>query len=222
MKHIEIRGYKKSDFKDIINICYKTGYNGEDLSELGEFEDIKLFGYIFCAYYPMYESENIFVAIDKETVVGYIMGSKNSKLQEEQYKKKMIWKIAVRLIFHTIWVHPESYQSVKYFIKNSNYHNAPKNLYEEYPAHFHINILNEYQHMGIGSLLINKFEEYIRNNDIKGVHLRTSNMNKKAIPFYRKNGYELIYQCDGKVWRSVKDYRTLILGKKFLGGDLDK
>ena len=40
---------------------------------------------------------------------------------------------------------------------------------DEYPAHFHINILPEYQRVGAGGKLINALFEHYRNKGIKGV-----------------------------------------------------
>ncbi|PRR78515.1 Acetyltransferase (GNAT) family protein [Clostridium liquoris] len=218
MSKIIIRPCNSNDEDGILEVCYKTGYMGEDLTNMGIFNDVKLFGYLFCLYYIRYENENCFVAVDisnNNKIVGYIIGTLDSKTQERLFKKKMLYKIALRLLLHTSWKHPESLKQVISFIKSLDLKNEPKNLYKEYPSHLHINILSEYQHKGVGTMLINKFETHVRENNIDGIHLRTSSKNIKALPFYYGKGYNIIYENYCEVWKDVKEYKSLILGKKF-------
>ena len=55
MDNIIIRKCEKKDEKEILNICYSTGYMGEEMKSTNEFNDVELFGYIFCYYYIWYE-----------------------------------------------------------------------------------------------------------------------------------------------------------------------
>lgn len=218
MSNIIIRKYKSSDEKEIVNICHNTGYMGEDLTNNDIFNDVKLFGYLFCFYYIRYETHNCFVAVDKNNnkVVGYILGTLNTKKQESLFKKKMILKIALRSISYTIWKHPESIKALLFFIKSLDLKDEPKDLYKNYPAHLHINILPTYQHLGIGTMLISNFEKHVRSNNVVGIHLRTSNKNVKAIPFYGRNGFDVIYEKEAEVWKDVKNYKNMIFGKKLV------
>jgi ribosomal protein S18 acetylase RimI-like enzyme len=86
----------------------------------------------------------------------------------------------------------------------------------EYPAHLHIDILNEYQRQGIGSRLIQKLENHLKKNQIKGVHLGTSSKNVKAIRFYNKMGFSQIYEGPPgyNMWKEEPDVRSLIFAKK--------
>lgn len=220
--NILIRECRRTDAKDILNICYKTGYMGEELTDKNIFNDTKLFGYLFCSYYYMYERENCFVAvnIEENKVVGYIIGTLDSKKQEKQFVIKMIPKIFARLMSYTIWKHTESYSIVKFFIKNINSYNMSKILYKKYPAHFHINILPEYQKSGMGSKLLNTFENHAKEKGMKGIHLRTSNKNIKAIPFYMKNRYHIIYESEGEIWPGIAEGKNLIFGKEIIEVEL--
>lgn len=216
MSDIIIRSFREEDEAQILNVCYKTGYMGEDLTGKDIFNDIKLFGYLFCSYYYMYEKENCFVAIDKKEnkIIGYIIGTLDSKRQERLFMKTMIPKILIRLFCYTLWKHIESYKAVKFFMKNLNFYNSNKNIYKQYPAHLHINILNGYQNIGIGGRLIEAFEKHATKNGVKGIHLRTSNKNLKAVPFYLKMEYKIIGENNDKVWKGIEGYKNLIFGKK--------
>lgn len=215
MSRIIIRQCIKDDKDEILNICYKTGFMGEDLTERNHFNDKILFGYLFCDYYPLYEPNNCFVALDSKNnkIVGYLLGTLNTSFQQKNFLLKMSGKIFTRIISTTIWKYPESFKNVVNFIKNLDIKDEPSDLYKSYPAHLHINILPQYQYFGIGSMLIDKFEDYIKQSNIKGIHLRTSNYNTKALPFYYKKGYKLIYQKEGSAWIGVNDYSNIILGK---------
>lgn len=217
MADIYIEKCKPSDGQSISQICYRTGYMGEDLSGMGIFDDKVLFSYIFSDYYPLYEIENCFVAIDKSTdnsVVGYIIGTMDSARQLRCYVSRHSWKIIRRIIFCTCWKYPESFRTVCFMAANGLMHRNKGVSQEEFPAHFHINILPEYQNAGIGSKLINAFEEHIAEAGIKGIHLTTSNMNYKAVPFYESRGYSLAYEGKSKVWAKVDNYKTMIFVKK--------
>lgn len=63
-------------------------------------------------------------------------------------------------------------------------------LWEAYPAHFHIDILPEYQRQGWGRKLIEKMCEALRDAGSKGVHLGMEAANGHAEKFYGKVGFE--------------------------------
>jgi hypothetical protein len=61
-----------------------------------------------------------------------------------------------------------------------------------------------------------KLENHLKKNRIKGVHLGTSDKNVKAVPFYYKMGYSLIYEGSPGfcMWKNNPDVKSLIFGKK--------
>ncbi|MFX1535472.1 MAG: GNAT family N-acetyltransferase [Promethearchaeota archaeon] len=217
MSDIQIRQCQKKDQSGILNICYRTGYMGEDLTGRNFFNDKILFGYLFCLYYPRYEPEHCFVAVDSKQdnkIVGYILGSDDSEKQGKLFRRKMIPKIALRLFFYTSWRFPESYRAVNSFRRADSQENKLNNLNEEFPAHLHIDILPEYQRKGVGSELIRIFEQHMTDLGVPGVHLGTSNYNEKAIPFYKKHGYRIIFEEEGIFWSDVENFKGIIFAKK--------
>ncbi|MEA4962352.1 GNAT family N-acetyltransferase [Lutispora sp.] len=214
MANIEIRRYSSRDKKRIIDICYKTGYMGEDLTPLNLFNDRNLFAQLFCLYYLRYEADNCFVAALNDEAVGYIIGATNTKRQRICFALLAAAPILLRSLFYTSWKYPESFKAFMHFVSNGDLSSEPEKLNANYPAHLHINILPEYQHLGIGSSLLKAFEKEMAKKNIRGIHLKTSNKNGKAIPFYIKNGYSIIYEKEERVWKGVNDYKGLIFGKK--------
>ena len=214
-----IRDYQSGDRKDVINICWRTGYMGE--SAAGRFDDPYLFGLLFCLYYTDYEPENCFVAVDEKTeqVVGYILSSFDSKMQEEQFRKYMIRKIALRAFLYTLWRHPRTFKVFWHFKKNLD--NEPEipnreSLLAPYPAHLHIDIIPEYHSQGIGTQLMETLENHFIDYNVKGVHLGTSERNIKAVHFYRKLNFSLIYEGPSGygMWPDALEVKPLIFAKE--------
>lgn len=217
MTDISIEKCKPQDLEAISEICYSTGYMGEDLSGRGIFEDRTLFCYLFCDYYPVFESSHCFVAVDRDSgnrIVGYIIGTDNTYRQLKNYILRFSMRIVLRMLFITPWKYPESFRAVCFMAVNGLRHGGKSFSSKDFPAHFHINILPQYQRFGIGSRLISTFESHLSEIGIKGVHLTTSNRNYKAIPFYEGRGYNLAYTSASKVWAGVDGYKSMIFVKK--------
>jgi len=219
MDAIVIRGYNKKDEDEILNICYDTGFFGENLRSINMFNDKKLFGYLFSMYYLRYEMDHCFVAEDVLTnkLIGYIIGTMDTIKQEKLFVIRMFWRICIRIITYTLWKHPETIKSIIYYLKNEKKNCHPKNLYEIYPAHFHINIVSQKQNSGIGFLLLKQFEKNTLLSNVHGIHLETTNRNIKAIPFYLKNDYEILYEEDSVLWKGIDNSKIIVFGKQIRG-----
>lgn len=222
MGYIVIRNFVKQDEAGILNVCYHTGFLGEDLQDKNVFNDIKLFGYLFCIYYLRYEMENCFVAEDTNTnkVVGYIIGTMNSKKQKRLFLVRMSGRILLRVLAYTWWKYPETFKTILFFIKNGSSTKHPRSLLNEYPAHLHINTLAKYQHMGIGSNLLKEFEKQAKESHVIGIHLETTDMNFKAVPFYSRNAYHIIFESKSVLWKGINNSSNIIFGKRLEGSKL--
>lgn len=216
-----IRRAKKSDIQGIVHVCYKTGYMGEDATPY--FSDEKLFGYLFSQYYPEYETEHCFVAVDNEKVVGYILGSPDSERQGKMFISRIIPRVIFRLFFITSLKYFSTFKHmfklvavvIKYIKLPGHMNNMPRDeIDKKFPAHLHINILEEYQRKGIGGRLIKAFETHMKELEVKGIHLGTSEKNFKAIPFYKKIGYKIVRIDRVNIWPNEPDIRSITFAKK--------
>lgn len=190
MSEIIIRNCQREDEAAIGTIEYRTGYYGEDLAGRNYFDDKRLLCLIFACYYTRYESEHGFVAVDAVTgnVVGYIVGAADTATQEKHFRRKMAWKISLRAELVTRLCYPGTYKTFQGMWKMMMEKSNPMFLHD-YPAHLHIDILPEYQGQGIGTRLMKTFEDHLIKHGVPGVHLYTSSLNRKAVPFYQKMGY---------------------------------
>lgn len=196
MTEVIIRPYHICDSQAVEDITYRTGFKGEDLFGRNYFDDKRLLYLIFIYYYPKFEPEHCFVVEDVRTrqVVGFICGTPDTIHQEKLFIRHIHWRILIRAFTFTVWRYPKTFTTlmkmsrIRPGITESEYSWVISN----YPAHLHINLIPEYQRMGIGSRLIHHFANHLKGLGVEGVHLQTSSYNQKAVPFYHKLGFDLV------------------------------
>jgi GNAT superfamily N-acetyltransferase len=211
-QEIDIRAYENRFLPDIEAICYRTGYMGGDLTGTGAFNDRGLFGTIFCRYYPLFEPENCFVAVSGERALGYIMGTMDTRAQEQRFFRAMYPRIALRLPVAFIR-YRESFRVVMRLPAMARAAAMDDRLLDAYPAHLHINLLPEARGLGVGRELLSRFEGHAASRGAAGVHLWTTDRNARAVVFYRENGYRLIREVEGVFWPGVPGARGLMFAK---------
>jgi ribosomal protein S18 acetylase RimI-like enzyme len=207
-----IKKYKSKYRNNLIDICYKTGWSGEDLTGKNIFNDKKSFAMVYVLYYIEHEPDNCFVALENGNVIGYVIGTVNTSNQKEFFRKKIYPKIVLRKIFITSWKYPESVKNLTQLLKTTIASNMDKKILLNYPAHLHINVLKKHQGKGIGSMMLTKFIEHMKQNEIAGIHLGTSSQNQKAISFYKKFGFIKLKESSDKYWDSKEDSISLTFG----------
>ena len=79
-------------------------------------------------------------------------------------------------------------------------------LFENYPAHFHINFHPDCRGRGLGSQLVNYYCDHLRSNGIRGVHLVTS-PNAANVIFYQRLGFT------HEIKRNFNHMELLFMGK---------
>lgn len=196
MESISIRPYKPEDEKAIEEITFRTGFKGEDLTGMGYFDDQRLLYLIFIAYYPRFEPQHCFVAerLWDHQVIGFICGTPDTPTQKVKFFRHMVSRIAFRAFGFTLWRYPRTFINLMRMsqMRPAIQPDTMRNIVDTYPAHLHINLLAGMHRQGIGTRLIHQFEQHLSVLGVPGVHLQTSNHNRKAVPFYHKQGYSLI------------------------------
>lgn len=168
---VSIRKYRTDDFEDVRHICIATSEMKTDTDKERDFILT-----LFCDYYIEVEPQNCFVAVNEDDkVIGYILCSEDYEKFAPKLKSDYIIKFKTD-IFKKI----SSKAGLFFYIVYK----------KKYPAHLHIDILEEYQRMGIGHLLMNSLLEHLKNNNINGIMLTVSSKNKKGMSFYKKYGFK--------------------------------
>ena len=80
----------------------------------------------------------------------------------------------------------------------------------EYPVHLHIDLLEAYTGGGNGTRLMQTLLARLCAEDAKGVMLQVSTENKRAVAFYRKNGFAVLQETP----------HYLVMGQKIRPGTL--
>ncbi|MBO4359213.1 MAG: GNAT family N-acetyltransferase [Erysipelotrichaceae bacterium] len=147
-------------------------------------EEKELCRHLYIDYYAFNAKDSCFVALDTENneVLGYIIAEpdfqryKNHILNEYMPEAK-----ALREDFEDI---------LKEEIRPYEKWNG------EYDAHMHMDVKPGHQHQGIGTMLIQRMFEHLKDIGSKGVMLQVSKRNENANRFYEKNGMEIIDEAE--------------------------
>ena len=169
-----IRKYQPKDRENVQKVCMHTGPK-EALLEDGPARKLLLATY--CDYYIEHEPQNCFViADDNDEAVGYILCAEN------------YWRYRARFL-------PEYAPKVKGLDlpRLVEFYGAavlPWFFTKKYPAHLHIDIMPEYQRMGLGTQLMDALTAHLRQKGVPGVMLGVGSTNEKGKNFYRKYGFK--------------------------------
>lgn len=85
--------------------------------------------------------------------------------------------------------------------------NLYKDLYDVFPAHLHINFHPDSRGMGLGTKLVQHFENYLRKSNVIGLHLVTS-PDALNVTFYERLGF------NKKFVRNHSGYQVMLMGKE--------
>lgn len=165
-----IKPYEDKYFLGVRKVCLETAYFKNDPDSLY---------LMYCDYYLENEKENCFIAVnDDDEVVGYILCAINYKKYIKIFKKEY---------------YPKLKRASKKHAKNAKLEMAlAKIMKNKYPAHLHIDILPNWQRMGIGSALMNALITHLAQESVNGIYLSCGENNTNARKFYEAKGFNLI------------------------------
>ncbi len=217
-REVVIRRMKAQERGKVISITWKTGLFGEDLTGRHIVPDKLLFSYLYSWYYITYEPENCFVAVVDGEVAGYLIGTSDTRIQRRRFQASIIPKINKRVL--KLQKYGILYdQKAKDWLSGTlhdeilSYQEQLPAMIEEYPAHLHINVLPGYQRLGIGHALMDRFIETMSVADARGIHLITTSINSKAVPFYKKRGFKVLSeQSFDARWVGHEEASVLVFG----------
>ena len=100
-----------------------------------------------------------------------------------------------------------SHSFVKSFEDRVKVYSLYEDLFDDYPAHLHINLSPKCRGKGVGSQLMTKFLDFLKSEKVKGIHLVTSKA-ARNVSFYEKNGFSFRSE------RTPKSHTFLFLGQQ--------
>lgn len=184
-----IRKAIESDEAAVSRICLLTGDAGKSAQHLHEYEE--LIGLTYAVPYLKLPTTWGFVLFDEtknNTVVGYILGSRDTRAYEK-YAADHWWPVLAEKYPPSIAKMPGD---VRYTSLFRNMHSAPDANIAFAAAHLHIDILEEYQGQGWGRKLVSTAIEYLKGENVagEGVWLGMDPRNVEARGFYSRLGFK--------------------------------
>lgn len=181
-----VRKYLDKDKENLRKICIATS----GLPTETEWDRNFLY-LMYNDYYSECEKDNCFVFTDdNDEAVGYILCAPDFDAYIERMKKDYLPKI--------------EYLGKKYYLSAKGEILLHSIFKKKYPAHLHIDILPDYQHMGAGTMLVDALKAHLKESGIKGLMLSAGAGNKKAIAFYKKNNFKKIANILGSVIMAIE------------------
>ena len=189
-----IRRYRSGDFRDLYQICLRTGQSGDDATAL--YRDPDLLGHVYAAPYGLFEPALAFVVEDELGVGGYCLGALDTKAFEERLEER--WWPSLRRRYpepdagrRDQWTPDER---AVYLIHHP--WRSDDDIVADYPSHLHIDLLPRFQAQGNGRRLIDIELTALRERGSDGVHLLVTAQNHRALGFYYHHGFSEL-RADG-------------------------
>lgn len=184
-----LRQAQWSDYAGLCNVCLKTGDSGKDAT--AREDDPDLLGLIYAVPYQVYAPKFAYVVEGPGGVCGYILGALRTPefyaaLREDWFPRQAK-RVADPGPDESRW---QGSDWARYAIHH------PEFVYPEvlhpYPAHGHIDLLEEARGRGIGRRGMQHVMGELKRMGATGMHLQVSPVNFGAQEFYKKLGFRVL------------------------------
>ena len=196
-----IRLYQAADRQAVFRIAADTAFFGEPVDNF--LEDRRLFCDLFYRYYTDFESANAFVACADGTVIGFILGSLDTRRQRRRMWRLLLPDVLQGVMLSRYRLGPQTWRYGFNLLKSGLRGEYPHCDLTQYPAHLHINIDVSWRSQGIGRRLMQAYLANLQALDVSGVHLNTTNLNLAACSLYESLGFALLDARRSGFWEKV-------------------
>jgi ribosomal protein S18 acetylase RimI-like enzyme len=182
---VQIRAYRAEDRQQLRKIAFETGYMGEPCDWY--WRDAPSFADVWTGYYTDREPESAFVAVEGDTVVGYLVGCADSARAPSAASA-----VLRQMVRRQLLVRPGTagffWRSFWDTLRDGN---VPSGELHDprWPAHLHINLLPAARGHGAGRGLVTAWLGRLRQLGVPGCHLGTMAENTNAIRFFESVGF---------------------------------
>lgn len=185
-----VRAYQPGDLTSLYQICLLTGDSGADATAL--FHDPALLGHYYVAPYVMFEPDLCFVLEQRDEVLGYILGTRDSAAFAGRCTLEWFPQLRARCPMPAADDHSPDAALIRLFYQAP----VPDPVWADYPAHLHIDLLPAAQGQGWGRVLMDTFFARLRLMSVPGVHLGVATSNPRAVGFYARLGLRVLRTDD--------------------------
>lgn len=175
-----IRKAEEKDIKNLEKICIETAL--AELRKNKKAREITLQTYN--KFYTRASLCNCFVAVDEQDeAVGYILCAPDYDAYLAEFRRVEEKKIFKLHPLKAIYAHGEALVQKPYA--------------KAFPAHLHIDILEPYQKMGVGTALMDALKAHLKSQGCKGIFLSVGKTNTGAVAFYKKQNFRILKEAGG-------------------------
>jgi len=211
-KEIVIRKYADRDRDSIRNIACETAFMGRPAEMF--IADRDVLADFLTSYFTDYEPESCFVSESDGRVIGYLIGAKDEIRLKTIFRSKIVMPLLIKSITNGMILKKKNMVLALSFLSSFLIGDFKEpDFTEEYPAILHINVLEKFRVMGIGSRLISAYLDYLRKERVRGVHLGT--ISEEAGIFFISQGFHLLHKGTRSYFRHIlhRDISVYIYGK---------
>ena len=165
-----VRPYSPDDREAVREICRRTAYRNRGSEFV--FEDGELFADYWTRYYTDFEPESCLVVEEDGEIVGYLVGSANSR----RYDRIMRWRIVPKVLGTAAWRlllgryhQPSTRRMLAWFVVHG-WREMPPIPLDRFPAHFHCNLLPGGRRKSYYTTLARAFFDSLESRGIKAIH----------------------------------------------------
>lgn len=195
---MHIRNATVEDIPGVYNVCLKTGNSGNDATHL--YKNVNILGEVFVGSYVTFDSDTSFVLVDESGLIsGYALSTIDTVKFEATCAEKW-WPILQKKYQLPDISKKDDWNSdnhLEYEIFHPTL--SPKEVLTEYPSHGHIDLLPHMQGKGWGKKMMSNVSESLIKKGSKGMHLRVSHLNDRALGFYNNLGYPEVMRLGSEV-----------------------
>lgn len=177
-----IRRYQPTDRAHVYEVCRRTADAGTDAT--GIYSDDDLMPDIFAGPYLEFEPGLAFVVDTGDRVAGYVLGVSDTRRFVEWFEREWLPTLSR-------FEHVDPPLTPEDAMVHLGYLPGRMLIAEvdEYPAHFHIDLVPELQGQGLGRELVRTLLAALRERGIRRVHLAMDPANRAARAFYDRLGF---------------------------------
>jgi len=186
---VKIRSYQEEDRKAIREISIQSSIFGEYRNAV--FDD-EILADLLTSYFTDCEPTSSFVAEKGVCIIGYLLGTKDTRKMHKVLKQKIIPLVAKDLLHKGRLFQKKNLLLIKniMFSYLKGEFKVP-DFTHEYPATLHVNIVSQFRGQNVGSFLVNHFLNFLKKERVPGVHFGV--LSEKAKKFFLNLDFEVLF-----------------------------
>ena len=194
-----VRPYAHADRAALYEVCLRTGDNGEDAT--GLFAEPTLLGEVYVGPYLTLHPEFAWTLDNDGVASGYVLGAPDTAAFELECERSWWPALRGRYPLGSFADGTRDEEVVELIHEPVT---SEASLLVGYPAHLHIDLVDEVQGFGLGATMIRTLLDVVRERGVTGIHLGVATANSRAIGFYEHLGFTTLRVTTGSTTMGMR------------------